>query len=436
VRDELAGLPVHDIDLVTEGDGLQLARQLANAFHGAYYPVDQARRVGRAIVHIGNERVSIDAASFRGQTLSEDLAGRDFTINAMAVRLDQLDRLFDPLDGQGDLFDRHILRQCSKTSIANDPIRALRAVRHALQFNLRLDRAARSAARSAASGLSDADGHLIQPERARDELFNLLGGSRPATGVRVLNTLGLLRPLYPFPPERLSSLEAQLNVMEHLHHLLELISPARDDNTAADLIMGVAVMVLDRHRRQLQEHLAQQFGDGRSLPALLLLSPLTPPGSGDGGQHWADHLRLSGSERRTLDELERSVSFFPMARPAPRTIHRYFRQCGETGIGGVLLYLARELAAQPLASLSPVRWGALLEDTASPLFESFFRRHQQIISPPPLLDGRELQMRLGLQPGPSIGVLLERLLEAQAAGEIHTKEEALQLAERLAATLS
>jgi len=115
-------------------------------------------------------------------------------------------------------------------------------------------------------------------------------------------------------------------------------------------------------------------------------------------------------------------------------MHRYYRATGESGIDGILLSLSEFLVDQG-TSVTAERWGRLLEDTAAPLLEAFLRKHQQVVAPPPLVNGGELMEALKLPPSPHIGFLLTDLLEAQAAGEIRTKKEALDLARSLLSNL-
>lgn len=431
VRDALRGVPIHDYDLATPDDGLHIARCLADALGARYYPVDAARRTGRVILAAPDGPLQIDVASFRGNDLLIDLTGRDFTVNAIAVRLDQPAEIIDPLGGQADLFDHKILRQCSPTSVADDPIRALRAVRHAQQFRLRIETATLAAVRAAAPHLLDESGALRQPERARDELFKTLSTARPAASLRLLHALGLWQALAPQPLREAAGFPLPLATAMHLSDLFAIISPRRDDNLAADLTLGVAVMVLDRYRRQLQEYLSQTFADGRPLTALLTLGALAPVDLPDPARSWAERLRLSNAEQHTLGALHAARALLAAGPPLDsRSMHRYYRDVGETGIAGVLVMLAEFLAAHPPAP-EPQTWGHLLDQVAAPLLNAFFRRHQQIVAPPPLLNGDDLIAALAIAPGPRVGRLLALLAEAQAASEIHSKKEALELAQRL-----
>ena len=288
------------------------------------------------------------------------------------------------------------------------------------------------AAKEAAGLLGDSEG-LLQPERVRDELFKLLHQTDPGRALRLLEALNLLDTLLPFPKPNSETLAYRLRYVDRLSKLVTIISPRRDDNTASDVILGLAVMVLDRWRSQLQEHLYQPLSGDRPYLPLAVLTALTPPSANAGGTLWGKHLRLSNDESQAISRLIEAQAMFPSAsHVVARTIHRYYRVLGEAGVTGVILALARFLAEFPSTGMvDPAQWGSLLDEAAAPLLDAFFRHHQQIVSPPPLLTGNDLMEELALSPGPAMGWLIAELLEAQAAGEIRTRGEALALARHL-----
>ena len=112
-----------------------------------------------------------------------------------------------------------------------------------------------------------------------------------------------------------------------------------------------------------------------------------------------------------------------------RAVYRFFRAIGDGGVGVLLLSLADHLATYG-PTLEPGRWARRLEVTDL-LLGHYFERREETIMPPPLITGRDLIGALGLEGGPQIGRLLEAVREAQAAGEVGTREEALALALRL-----
>ena len=430
VRDALSGRRGHDIDLVTMLSGLDVARQIANALDGAYYPIDPDRKTGRALVHYDDRDYIIDVASLRGDDLLADLRARDFTINAIASPLTALDRIYDPLDGLDDLFQKRIMKQCSSDSIQSDPIRALRAIRQSLELKLRFDKDVVAGCKAAGPSLVGDTGKLIQPERTRDELFKILSGPRPAGGLRLLHTLNLLEKVVPFelPVEALG--EAFI-LTESLDNLIFAISPQRSDNSASQLVLGLAVMILDRNRSQLQEYLGYVYGDARARATLLLTAAFSLPISTD-FSIWVNWLNLSNKEADFLNRLHagQGLNLFSAPPPSDRDLHRFFQITGDAGPASALLNLAAYLAANRTRMDSEI-WGNLLESYAAPINNAYFNRYEEVITPVPLLTGDELMHQFKLKPGKVIGDLIRQLTEAQAAGEVRTREEALRLIERL-----
>jgi poly(A) polymerase len=196
VRDALLGRESHDLDFSLAGDTLKIARFLANELGGAYFTLDQERQYGRIVLDVagqvsGTRRIKLDFTTFQGGTLENDLHSRDFTLNAMALDVRQPHKLIDPLGGAGDLVAKR-LRVCSKNSLLNDPVRILRAVRQALDFNLKILPETTRLMREAASELEK-----ISPERLRDELFRLLDGHHPNIGIEILDRVGALEWVLP-----------------------------------------------------------------------------------------------------------------------------------------------------------------------------------------------------------------------------------------------
>jgi putative nucleotidyltransferase with HDIG domain len=460
VRDAFWGLPVHDVDLVVPDGGFRVARRIADALDGKFYKLDPERETGRAIFWREGKRWVVDVANFRGGNLLADLRGRDFTLNAVAVPLaGSLDGVIDPLNGLLDAQNR-ILRRCSPTSLADDPIRALRAVRLSTRFRLRIEPATLSDLRQEGPRLTAASA-----ERVRDEFMALLDGSRPAAGLRVLDSLGLLALIVPEVnamrgvrqslPHRSDVWEHTLATVERLAAVLHIISPQRTEDSAAQAGLGLIVYALDRFRPQLQAHLAQAWPDERPHVALLTLAALLHDSGKPATQEvdgerirflghdvagavlaeergWA--LRLSRGEiirlRGIVRHHLRPLLLDGELTLSRRAVYRFWRDCGPAGIDVCLLALADYLATAGPA-LETAAWSHLLQ-TVGTLLEAAYRADVPALANlPALVTGDDLMRALEIPPGPQIGSLLEQLREAQAAGEIHTAAEALALARRL-----
>ncbi|MGB3903534.1 MAG: hypothetical protein WBB22_01295 [Anaerolineae bacterium] len=140
VRDRLMGreTETHDLDLAVAREAIGLARRAADRLGGAFVLLDEERQTARVVLRDENERFYVDFASLRGDSVETDLAGRDFTINAMAINAQDAaprPQLIDPYGGGQDL-DRKVVRAVSDTIFRDDPVRLLRAVRLAAELEM------------------------------------------------------------------------------------------------------------------------------------------------------------------------------------------------------------------------------------------------------------------------------------------------------------
>jgi poly(A) polymerase len=461
VRDALMGLPNHDLDFVLPKDALRVGRRVANALKAAFYPLDEERETARVVFFDpAGVRQILDFAVQRGPDLESDLRGRDFTINALAVDTRSPQVLLDPLNGAADIRSK-ILRACSPTAFADDPLRVIRGVRMAVQFNFHLHSGTKRLMRQAIPGLEH-----ISPERLRDELFRILEGPKPSASIHALDILGVLPYLLPelldlkrvaqSPPHVSDVWTHTLNVVRKLEEVLGVLAPQHDPELAANLMMGWISMRLGRYRQRINAHLDRRFSPERSLRSLLFLAALyhdiAKPQTRQveesgrvrffqheriGAQYAverANHLRLSGQEADRLKviianhlrPLLLAQSGEPLTR---RSIFRFFRDSGEAGVDVCLLSLADVLATYGPGLPQDV-WEKHL-DTVRVLLEAYWEHPEESVFPPAMLNGNDLMEALDLFPGPQIGRLLRAVREAQASGQVHTREEALSFAKSL-----
>ena len=212
VRDLLLSRKTYDLDFAVDGDAIALAKRIADYLGGFYYTLDEARGTGRVIHETEDgQRLTLDFARIRGDDITADLTSRDFTINAMAINLLDPDEWLDPSAGARDLKNK-VLRACGPESISNDPVRALRAVRLAIEFDLTIEPDTLTQIRNSQEQLEG-----CSPERVRDEVFQIFHAQRPGRAIRLLNHLGLLISVFP----ELSDLESLSQPPPHAYPALE-----------------------------------------------------------------------------------------------------------------------------------------------------------------------------------------------------------------------
>jgi putative nucleotidyltransferase with HDIG domain len=463
IRDALLGLRLHDLDFIVEREAMKIARGVANSLKADFYPLDTERDTGRVIVtDEDGSRTVMDFAALRGPDLEADLLGRDFTLNAIALNL--RDNTFhDPLGGAQDLKEKR-LRACSPSAFADDPVRILRGVRLAANFGFSIFAETRKAMKAAAGLLGS-----ISPERMRDELLRILEGAQPATCMRALDLLGALDGFLP----ELSALkgvaqpaphvhdvwEHTLAVLKHLEALIMALAPDYNPEFASDLHTGLMVMRIGRYRQQISELLGTAKTADRSLRGLLFMAalyhdvakPQTQKTDEVGQLRFWDHdqlgaematsrgraLAMSNAETTRLTTVIRNHMriLFHSNRlvregkmPSRRAVYRFFSAAGPAGVDICLLALA-DMRATYEQTLPQETWEAALE-VVRLMLENWFEKPAESITPVALVNGDDLMEELKLQPGRIIGEMLEAIREAQAMGEVSTREQALELAQK------
>ena len=216
-RDLLLGRPVHDLDVIVEGDAIQLGKALIKKHGGKLTPHVPFHT---AIWHLPDADETLDLITARSEmyefpgalptvtpsTIVEDLRRRDFTINAMAVRVDEdpFGELLDPLDGQADL-QRGLIRALHPRSFVDDPTRILRAIRYEGRYEFQIEPVTLKWIDAEALGVLSG----LSGERLRHELDLILAEENAAAMLLRADSLGVLRAIHPALP-RFDSARANL----------------------------------------------------------------------------------------------------------------------------------------------------------------------------------------------------------------------------------
>ncbi len=428
VRDLLLNRPVTDVDLAVEGDPGSLARALARDLNGSPFPLSERHGAWRVVA----DGFWVDIAATRGG-IEDDLALRDFTINAIALALDSGDVL-DPHGGRADL-TAGVVRAVGDAVFSDDPLRLLRLARIAHQLGFSIDQPTERLARSQVARAAEPSGERIYMEMRR-----LLEPDDPAAGVRLLDRLGVLEVVLPeLAPTRgvEQSPFHHLDVFEHTLHVLD---------TAADLADHPA-HYLPQHADLVTAVLDRLVGDGMTARQALRLAALFHDISKPQTRAVDERGRISfmghdsqGAETaeavlgrwkasaavvrfcRVLVAEHLRLGFMVHDRPlGRRDAYRYARATEPHVVESVVLSLADRLATR--GERARQRHLRAHAETAAELLGLW--RELDGERREPLLRGDEVAREAGVT-GREIGRLVEALAEEQAAGTVTTREEALR----------
>lgn len=460
VRDELLGRQTADLDIVVAGDPAQAARAVARAGgRAACFALSEEFGSWRVVAR--DRSWQVDVEPLRGETIEADLALRDFTVNAIARELQDGGAPIDPLGGIADLRASR-LRMAGPDAFAHDPLRVLRLVRVAVELEMEPDEDALRSAAAEAHGLREVSG-----ERVFVELRRILATPNARQGIEMAVAVGATAAVLPeldalrgVEQSRFHHLDVYDHTLEVLQGAVELTSTTAasvDDRRAGRAHDGddlrIAIGAHDeRVAHLLVQPLADEMTRGEALRWGALLHDAAKPPTRevrpqDGRVTFMGHDRL-GAElaRAVLTRLRASERLrahvaalvrhhlragFLVHEPQPlsrRTVFAYLRTCSPVEVDVTLLSVVDRLATRGERSHEAIQ--AHMELARGLLADAL--RWDAEGPPRPLLRGDELAGALGIDTGPRVGELLERLAEAQYAGEVRTHEDALEHVRKLA----
>ncbi len=465
VRDALLGRQSADMDIAAQADVTSAGQALADALGGRYLRLHQDWQIARVILPPDSHSAHIDLTAIDGD-IDSDLRRRDFTINAMALPLqdttyaDWDDCLIDPCNGLSDLRGG-IVRMTTPAALREDPLRLLRGARLAAQLGFAPDDDTSAAIRSDAARLTRA-----APERARDEFMKILQAPSARQSLRLLDDLGLLCALMPELAESKGVAQPKEHYYDVFNHLVESVgwvdamfgSDIHDDSRA-DIDDSGGISAADALSRiplidGIREYFGGAVSDGYDrltflkLTALLhdVAKPATKTIEASGRIRFiGHHIEGERAARETLTRLRfanggvehvaRMVRHHlrptQMAQkgdlPTARALYRYYRDAGDTAVDTLYLNIADYLAARG-PELEQGDWASHCELIRRILEEGGRQKSPETISR--LVNGYDIMKEFSLAPGPAVGRLLAMAQEAQACGDVTTRSQALALVER------
>jgi poly(A) polymerase len=446
VRDRLLGSETLDLDVVVDGDPAEAARAVASAAgRAACFALSEEFGAWRVVARDSGWQVDVEP--LRGGSVEADLAGRDFTINAIAEPIGGGSPI-DPLGGLEDLAAGR-LRMAGASAFADDPLRVLRLVRIAVELGLEPEVETLRSARAHADALK-----RVSAERVFMELRRIIAAPQALRGLELMGELGSTAVVLPelealrgVEQSRFHHSDVYGHTLEVLDQTVALTAAWVGDAPEPGAVLGAGAL-LGEHRAEvaalLAEPLADELTRGDALRWGALLHDAAKPLTreirpADGRVTFIGHdMRGAELARAVMGRLRASELLrahvaalvrhhlrlgFLVHEPQPlsrRTVYGYLRACSPVEVDVTLLSVADRLATRG--------------DRARESIDAHVRVAQGLLADAlrwraegpaaPFLRGDELAADLGIAPGPQVGRLLGELAEAQYAGDITTREQA------------
>lgn len=421
VRDLFLKRPSKDIDFVTVGSGIELAKAVAREI-GPKTKLAVYRNFGTAQVHhrgmelefVGARRESYNRGSrnpiVEDGTLDDDLSRRDFTINAMAISVNAstFDTLIDKFGGLSDL-EARIIRTPLDPDItfSDDPLRMMRAVRFATQLQFTIFDATAEAIKRNASRIE-----IISRERIADEMMKIMKSPRPSIGWRLLSDYGLLKLIFP-ELEALKGVDV-VNGRAHkdnFFHTLEVLDKVASESDNVWLRWSALLHDIGKPAtKRWEDGVGWTFKNHNFIGSKMI-------------KRIFRELKLPMAENMKYVEKLVELHMRPIALVedvvTDSAIRRLINQGGDD-LDDLMLLCSADITSKNRETVR--RHLENFEHVKEKMVELEARDHIRNYQPP--VDGDEIMAVLGLPQGRTVGVIKQRIKDAILDGEIANDHDA------------
>ena len=441
VRDYLLSYIPKDIDLVCS-DAAKLADSLAHAKDVTVVPfIKKADEPCYRVVDRYDKKNFIDISLIRGDTILKDLERRDFTINAMAIKIEQtgvMGEVIDPLNGMHDLRQK-LIRSVGPDTFTSDPLRILRAFRFAAELEFTITETTLKAVKKKADLLKQ-----VSAERIAYELIRIFSAANSVPFVKMMDELGVLEVVFPeiiimkgctqnfhhhldVWRHSLAVLENCENIINRVHDFFGAASNQVQDNIKCNNripLLKLSAMLHDAGKPEVKavDHTTGRITFyGHDRKGEKIVSEIT------------DRLKMSNKDKeyvRTLVANHMHIHDLFSYKVKKTTRIRWFRKLTDDIIPVIILGMADiQATLGPMSSKytrnQRLKW-------CTNMVSEYYEKIKKKLESKNFVSGKDL-IAMGLAPGPEMGLLLKKTRIAQDTGVVKDRQAALDFVKRLRA---
>ena len=394
VRDLLMGDRVKDWDFTTDAKPEEILKIYPDGFYdnkfgtvgiptseGIVYQVTTMRKEGNYKDHRHPLELSWT------DKIEEDLARRDFTINAIAM--DSSQELIDPFRGEKDIKEKFIRAVGNpNTRFEEDALRLMRAIRFSARFEFDIENLTLAAIKKNAGLISE-----IAPERVRDELFKILDGVNPYIGIIKLREAGILQIILP-ELESCFGIQQEGPKHDRVYDIGEHSLLALKECPSSDSLVRLAALLHDIGKvktvhTQVDGNVTFYNHDLEGGKIVLQI---------------AKRFNLSNKQTDKLYRLVRWHMFSVSENQTDSAIRRFIKNVGLENIADMMAVRVGD------------RLGGGTQNETSWRIERFKEKISQVLKKPfsisdLKINGKDVMKTLSIEPGPKVGEILQKLFE-------------------------
>lgn len=439
IRDLLLNRETKDLDLVVVDHNRIFAEKAADILGGTFVELDSDREVYRVVL---KDKTLLDFSKMRGNTIEEDLYGRDFTINAMAYSLEKgwplnKEAIIDPFEGRKDLNNK-IIRHMQEKVFQEDPLRMIRAPRFMCQLDFDLDKETKE--------LIKGHSHLITNvagERIAEELFKILDESKTYYYFNLMDKqLNLLEKVFPEIIEMKEIGECKYHVLDSWTHSIYTMKVVESYIYAHGFFE-------DHIREAYEKHTSEMIAGNHSRLHLLKLGALFhdvgKPSArkvdakgrvrfrgheitgAELAKEYGNKLKLSVKEKELLYKYV-ALHMWPLVLykkndVSGKSLYQMFNETGKETLDILLIALADIVATRRV--LDPKEEMGMFKVHIEYIANNYLTRYKPIENISKIIKGREIMEALDIPEGVTVGEILEEVRKAIYFGEIGPSKEAV-----------
>lgn len=425
-----------DFDFCVEGGLGLFVKEVSRETRGKLIILDKKIPSFRLVLRVKKKIYTYDFTGIRGKSIKEDLFLRDFTINTLALKLDNPKVIIDYYQARQDLRAKKI-KALSEKNIVDDPLRILRGFSFSAQYDFRIQRQTLRYFCLHKEKIAKASA-----ERVNEELFKILSAPFSYKIIRKMDAFKVIDQIIPYADKMRKTTQGGFHHLDVWAHSIETLKQ-----------FELLCWRKFRKKNQITEYLSQQLAQGRTRAQVLkiacLLHDLGKPFVKKKekartifhthekvgcqlSEELAQKLRLSKSEKQSLMRMVfwhlRPGYLADQISPTKKAVYRFFRDTQNEGAAVIILSLADWRATRgPLTDSVKRRRH---EKIMLRLIEDYFlEKNKKPL--PKIINGYDLMHNFNLESGPEVGRVLAKIKEYQALGKIEKKGEALLLAKKM-----
>ncbi|MGB9779637.1 CCA tRNA nucleotidyltransferase [Caldanaerobacter sp.] len=431
IRDRVLGREAKDYDFAVLGDAEEVAKLAAEVLGGKIVPFMAEKGTYRVLV--GEE--ILDFTNLRGENIQQDLAHRDFTMNAMALRLKdyfEFEYIIDPFGGLEDIKSRKI-KHVADYTFREDPLRALRAVRFAATYKFDIEEETKKKIKEEAHLLKN-----VAPERIMNEIFIIIKEKDSHKYLRIMEEMGLMENIFEEVARLKEVGKCYYQLVNSWIHSIRAVEEYENIINTMRFPKDVTDLLRDYLERPLSSEnkvkdiikLAILFHDIGKVESIYI--------DIENRLHFYNH-EIKGAEmikkmgtrmkipRKEINLLKKLILYhkkpldYYLEGVNNKTLFRFFYHLKDNVIGILLVSLADYTAAR-------LSFGKV-EDI--PRYENFIikllRRYVEFKeTEKPLLSPLDIILNFDVKDGKKLGQILYEIRKNRFYGEIKTKEDAIE----------